>query len=96
MGVVEQKHKSLEELVRKMLNGTNISKYFWDEVVNKGYDVIYHILIRPVLKLTLCELYTGMKPNISHLTFLDTNVLSLITENITLENSMLKLMNVYS
>jgi len=57
----------LEELARTLLNETNLPKYFWADVVNIACYMLNVVLIRPILKKTLYELFKGRKPNISHL-----------------------------
>ena len=62
-GVVEKKNRSLEELVRTMLNKTNLPKYFWVGVVSTTCYALNSVLI----KSTPYEIYKGRNPNISHL-----------------------------
>jgi len=66
-GVVERKNRSLEEIVRTLLNETFLLKCFWAEAVNTTCYIMNRHLIRPILKKTPYELYNGRKPNISHL-----------------------------
>lgn len=61
------KNIHLEELAKKMLNNINLPKYLRADVVCTACYVMNCILIRSVLKLTLCELYKVGKSNISHL-----------------------------
>ena len=65
-GVVERKNRSLEELARTMLNETGLPKYSWADIVSTTCYVLNRVLIRPILKKTLYELFKGTKPNISH------------------------------
>jgi len=65
--VVERKNRSLEELVRTMLNGSNLLKYLWEDVVYTASYVLNKTLIKPILKKTPYEIYKGRKPSISHL-----------------------------
>ena len=74
-GVVERKNRSLEEGARTLLNETKLPKYFWADVVHTICYTLNRVLIRPILRKTPYELYEGRKPNISHLRFLDVNVL---------------------
>jgi len=66
-GVVKRKNKSLEELVRTILNETSLPKYFWGYAMSTTFYVLNRVLIRPILKKTPYELFKGKKPNISHL-----------------------------
>jgi len=64
---VERKNRSLEKCARTLLNETRLHKYFWANVVHTICYSLNRILIRPILKKTLYELYKGRKLNISHL-----------------------------
>jgi len=66
-GVVEGKNRSLEELVRNMLNESKLPKYFWPDAVYTAAYMLNRTLIRPILKKTPYELYKGRKPCVSHL-----------------------------
>ena len=46
---------------------SSLPKYFCADVVSTSYYVMNKVLIRPILKKTLYELFNGRKPNISHL-----------------------------
>ena len=50
-----------------MLCENNLSKYFWEKVINTTRYVINRVSIRPLLSKTFYELYKSWKPNISHL-----------------------------
>jgi len=50
-----------------MLNETELPKYFWANTVSTACYVLNQVLIRPILKKTLYELFKGRKPNVSHL-----------------------------
>jgi len=65
-GVVERKNRALEEIVKTLLNETNLPKYFWVDVVNTACYVLNRVLIRPILKKTPYEFFKGRKLNISH------------------------------
>jgi len=65
-GVVEMKNRSLEELVRTMLNESNLPKYFWVDAIYTASYVLNRTLIRPILKKIPYELYRGRKHSISH------------------------------
>jgi len=43
---------------------TQLSKYFWADVVNIACYVLNHALIKPILKKTPCEPYKSRKRNI--------------------------------
>ena len=62
---MESKNRSLEEGARTLLNETKLPKYFWADVVHTICYTLNRVLIRPILKKTLYELYKGRKPNIS-------------------------------
>nr|KYP76738.1 Retrovirus-related Pol polyprotein from transposon TNT 1-94 [Cajanus cajan] len=49
-----------------MLNETKLPKYFWADAINTACHVLNKVLIRPILKRTPYEIYTGRKPNISY------------------------------
>jgi len=66
-GVVERKNRSLDELVRTLLNETDLPKYFWVDAVSTTCYVLNKVLLRPILKKTPYELFKGKKPNIFHL-----------------------------
>jgi len=66
-GVVERKNRSLEELARTLLNETGLPKYFRADAISTTCYVLNRVLIRPILKKTLYELFRGRKPNLSHL-----------------------------
>jgi len=66
-GVVERKNRSLEELARTLLNAIDLPKYLWADAVSTTCYVLNRVLIQPILKKTLYELFKGRKPNISHL-----------------------------
>jgi len=50
-----------------MLNENGLPKYFWADAVSTACYVLNRVLIRPILKRTLYELFRGTKPNLSHL-----------------------------
>ena len=54
-------------MARTMLCENNISKYFWEDVINIACYVINKVFFRPLLTKTPYELYKGKKSNISHL-----------------------------
>lgn len=66
-GVVEMKNRSLIEIVGMMLYETNLTKYFWVDVVSTTCYVMNHVSIRFILKQTFYDLYKGRKLKISHL-----------------------------
>jgi len=66
--VLERKNRSLEELVRTMLNENSLPKYFWADAVNTACYVLNKVLMRPILKKTTpYELFKGRRPVLSHL-----------------------------
>ena len=64
---MERTNRSLEERNKTLLNQTKLPKYFWADAVSTIYYALNRVLIRPILKKTLYELYKERKPNISHL-----------------------------
>ena len=64
--VVERKNKSIQEIVRTILNENALPKYFWVEAVNTACYVLNRVLIRPYLNKTPYELWKDRKPNISY------------------------------
>ena len=64
---MERKNRASEEITRTLLNETNLPKYFWADAMNIACYVLNRVLIRPILKKTLYELFKGRKVNISHL-----------------------------
>ena len=64
---MDRKNRSLEDGDRTLLNETKLPKYFWADVVSTICYTLNRLLIRPILKKTLYELYKGTKSNISHL-----------------------------
>ncbi|KAH9697749.1 Integrase catalytic domain-containing protein [Citrus sinensis] len=65
-GVVERKNRSIQEMVRTMLNENSLPKYFWAEAVNTVCYVLNRVLIRPKLNKTSYELRKNRKPNIGY------------------------------
>ena len=54
-----------------MLSESPLPKYFWADVVSTTCYVMNRVLIIPILKKTLYELFNGRKPNIGHLKVFD-------------------------
>ena len=54
-GVIERKNRSIQEMVRTMLNENALPKYFWAEAVNTACYVLNRALIRPHLNKTPYE-----------------------------------------
>jgi len=50
-----------------MLNENSLPKYFWADVVNTTCYVLNRVLIRPILKKTIYELFKGRRHVLSHL-----------------------------
>jgi len=65
--VVERKDRSLEELVRTMLNETLLPKYFWADVINTTSYVLIRMLINLILNATLYEIFKGRRLVLTHL-----------------------------
>lgn len=69
-GVVERQNWILEEIARKMLNESNLSKYFWAEAVNIACRILKRVLVRPLTKKIpyfQYELWNERKPNIGYI-----------------------------
>lgn len=49
-----------------MLSDSNLPKYFWEDAVTTSCYVRNWIIISPILKKALYELFKGRKPNIAH------------------------------
>lgn len=64
---MERNNISLEEIARKMLNETNLPKYFWADVVSIINYVTSRVLITSIIKHNPYELYKGRNSNISNL-----------------------------
>ncbi|KAH9669581.1 Integrase catalytic domain-containing protein [Citrus sinensis] len=65
-GVVKRKNRSIQEMVRTMLNENSLPKYFWAEAVNTACYVLNRVFIRPNLNKTPYELWKHRKPNIGY------------------------------
>ena len=65
-GVVERKNKTLQKMVRTILNENELPKYFWAETVNIACYVVNIAHILSILKITPYELWKGRLPNISY------------------------------
>lgn len=52
-----EKHRSLGEPARMILNKTNLSKYLWADALNNVYYVINRVLIIPILKIMPYEIF---------------------------------------
>lgn len=91
---MEQKNRSHEDLSMMMFHETNISKYFWVEVVSISCKVMNHFLIIPILNQTHMS-YTK-EVSLILLTSMCSyaNVLFSITRMVILESFTLNLMKV--
>ena len=49
-GVVERKNRSIQEMVRTMLNENSLPKYFLVEAINTACYVLNRVSLRPILK----------------------------------------------
>lgn len=65
-GVVETKSRALQEMVKTIINKTNIVSHFWTEAVNTSCYIHNRISIRHILSKTPYELCKNRKPNISY------------------------------
>ena len=65
-GVVKRKNRTLQNMVRTILNKYKLSKYFSAEMVNTAYYILNRVLVWPILKKTLFELWFDRKPKIGY------------------------------
>jgi hypothetical protein len=69
-GLTERKNRTILEGIRSVLVGTKIPKYLWEEIA-KAVNYIQNRCPTKAIKLkTPEEMYTGIKPNLSHLRIL--------------------------
>ncbi|GJV38710.1 retrovirus-related pol polyprotein from transposon TNT 1-94 [Tanacetum coccineum] len=65
-GVVERKNRTLQEMIRTLLNEQSIPQKFWCNAVDTSTYILNRILIRPFLEKTPYELFKGKKPNLKY------------------------------
>nr|KYP55857.1 Retrovirus-related Pol polyprotein from transposon TNT 1-94 [Cajanus cajan] len=66
-GVAERKNRTILNMVRSMLKGKNIPKKFWAEAVQCAFYVQNICPHAKLGKKTPQEIWSGMKPSVSHL-----------------------------
>lgn len=67
LGVAERMNRTLMERVRCMLYDTNMKHIFWAEAVTTAAYLINRTPCRDQKNTTPHEIWTGMKPNLSHI-----------------------------
>ncbi|XP_062114498.1 uncharacterized protein LOC133825594 [Humulus lupulus] len=66
-GVVERKNRTLQEMVRVMLNAKGISQRFWAEAINTACYISNRVHLRTGTTQTTYELWEGKTPNLNYL-----------------------------
>jgi hypothetical protein len=64
---VEQKNRTIVEMVRTMLDEHRTPRRFWANAISTAYYISNQIFLRSILHLTFFELRFGRKPFVSHL-----------------------------
>lgn len=65
-GFVERKNRTLQEMAKIMINGTNVAKHLWAEAVNTTYYIQNMITIVLILGKTPYKPWKNKKPNIAY------------------------------
>ena len=65
-GVVERKNRTLQEMVRVMLNSKKLSTRLWAEVVSIACYIIYKVYLRSGANKPAYEIWKGKKSNLSY------------------------------
>jgi hypothetical protein len=65
--VVEQKHRTLDEMAMMMLDEHRTTRRFWTDAVRTACYISNRIFLRSILNLTPFELCFGRKTSVSHL-----------------------------
>lgn len=76
-GVAERKNRSLVETAKSMLLDANLDKRFWGEAILTATYLQNRMVSRSIEK-TPIELFTGHKPDLSHIRVFGSRVFSLI------------------
>lgn len=50
IGQLKEKNRSPQEMAKTMLKENNLSRYFWEEVVNTASYIMNYVLLRPLTK----------------------------------------------
>jgi hypothetical protein len=66
-GVFELKNRTLVESTRSMLHTAQLHTFFWAEALHTACYLQNISYTSALIKTTLFELWTGLKPNLSHL-----------------------------
>ena len=66
-GIAERKNRYLMETTRSLLFGANLPTYLWEEAVKTACYLTNRVPTRALHRLTPFEVYTGTRPNLSHL-----------------------------
>nr|GEW61083.1 retrovirus-related Pol polyprotein from transposon TNT 1-94 [Tanacetum cinerariifolium] len=65
-GVVERKNRTLQEMIRTMLNEQSLPQKFWCNAIDTSTYILNRILIRDILGKTPYELLRGRKPTLDY------------------------------
>jgi transposase InsO family protein len=79
-GVVERKNRTLQDMVRTMLDEYKTPDRFWAEAINTACYSINRLYLHRILKKTSYEPLTGKSPMFHTLESLVANVLFLLKE----------------
>ena len=65
-GVAERRNRTIMEMVRSMINRTNLPGFLWGEALKTALYILNRVPTKAV-PLTPFELWTGRKPSLNHL-----------------------------
>ena len=65
-GVIERKNRTLQEIVRTMINEYGVPQFLWAEAVNTSCYISNRIYFCKNTSKTLFEIYYLRKPNVSY------------------------------
>lgn len=66
IGVVENKNRTLQEMIHIMLHAKAIPLYFWAKALNIACHIYNCIAIRSGTSMTNYDIWKGQKPNVSY------------------------------
>lgn len=66
-GIVERRNRTVLEMVRSNLKAMSIPAVLWGEAVNHAVYVLNRVCTKALKESTLYKMWTGRKPNVSHL-----------------------------